>query len=256
MYLSIEKLTTGVTILQGDNCETNIDDCDPDPCLNSGQCIDLINDYKCPCKPGFKGKNCENCTDGRLSCESESNEMNCVLHEDYCKLNTIECTNSLDFVCPPELVQNYCAEDQFTCIDDKSKRLLSCISQDDYCIGGESCSNGINFACPPQSVKTYCNSSEEFACVNKNNRFLACIAKEKKCDGNSDCPNEKDEEGCENTCKVEEVQCIHENSKKLPLKCISPDKHCDGISDCELNGEDETDCECASEGSEFRLDCV
>ena len=245
MYPTIEKFTTGVTIFEGDNCETNIDDCDPDPCLNSGQCIDLIHDYKCPCNTGFKGKNCESCTDGRLSCKSESNEMNCVLHEDYCKLNTvaIECTNSLDFVCPPELVQSYCAEDQFTCIDDKSNRLLSCISQDNYCMGAESCPNGNNFLCSPQKVQTYCDSFEEFACINENNIFLkTCISAEKKCDGNHDCPNGKDEEGCTDTCNAEEVQCIHESGKKLPLKCILPVKHCDGISDCELNGEDEMGC--------------
>ena len=236
-------MTTGVTIFEGDNCETNIDDCDPDPCLNSGQCIDLTNDYKCTCNPGFEGKNCESCTDGRLSCESESNEMNCVLHDDYCNNNTIECTNTLDFVCSPVLVENYCAEDQFTCTDDKSNRLLSCISQDDYCIRGETCPNGNNFVCPPQSVKTYCNSSEKFACINENNVFLkTCISEEKKCDGIFDCPNAKDEVGCVDTCNAEEVQCIHETGKKLPLQCISPAKQCDGISDCELNGEDEMGC--------------
>ena len=168
--------------------------------------------------------------------------MNCVLHDDYCKLNTIECTNSLDFVCPPELVKNYCAQDQFNCTDYKSNRLLSCISKDNYCIGKESCPNGNNFLCSPQKIKTYCDSSEEFACINEYNIFNTCIPKEKKCDGNSECPNGKDEDGCVDTCKAEEVQCIHENGKKLPLKCILPAMQCDGISDCELNGEDEMGC--------------
>ena len=45
-YPSHEKLTTVVTIFEGGNCETNIDDCDPDPCLNSGQCDDLTNDHR------------------------------------------------------------------------------------------------------------------------------------------------------------------------------------------------------------------
>ena len=103
------------------------------------------------------------------------------------------------------------------------------------------CTN--NFLCPPQKVKTYCNSSEEFACINEYNVFLnVCIPKEKECNGNSDCPNGKDEDGCVDTCNAEEVQCIHENNKKLPLKCILPAKQCDGISDCELNGEDEMGC--------------
>ena len=33
------------------------DDCRDNPCQN-GECIDLENDYKCNCNPGFIGKNC------------------------------------------------------------------------------------------------------------------------------------------------------------------------------------------------------
>ena len=34
------------------------DDCRDNPCQN-GDCIDLENDYKCNCNPGFSGKNCD-----------------------------------------------------------------------------------------------------------------------------------------------------------------------------------------------------
>ena len=38
-----------------------IDDCRDNPCQN-GQCIDLENDYRCECQPGYGGKNCDqNC---------------------------------------------------------------------------------------------------------------------------------------------------------------------------------------------------
>ena len=34
-------------------------DCDPNPCLNSGTCTDLgVNDYNCTCTEDFSGKNC------------------------------------------------------------------------------------------------------------------------------------------------------------------------------------------------------
>ena len=34
----------------------DIDECTVDPCQNSGNCTDKINDYDCKCKPGFQGK--------------------------------------------------------------------------------------------------------------------------------------------------------------------------------------------------------
>lgn len=31
----------------------------PDPCINKGECQDLVGDYRCNCKPGYEGRNCE-----------------------------------------------------------------------------------------------------------------------------------------------------------------------------------------------------
>ena len=37
-------------------------DCLENPCQNNGQCIDLKNDYRCHCKSGYSGRNCDvNC---------------------------------------------------------------------------------------------------------------------------------------------------------------------------------------------------
>ena len=47
----------------GDNCEMNIDECASNPC-NEGTCEDLVDDYKCDCTgTGNIGKNCDNITD-------------------------------------------------------------------------------------------------------------------------------------------------------------------------------------------------
>uniref|UniRef100_A0A8C6NCJ8 Uncharacterized protein n=1 Tax=Melopsittacus undulatus TaxID=13146 RepID=A0A8C6NCJ8_MELUD len=43
----------------GSLCEVNIDECMSTPCLNNGSCIDDISFYKCHCRRGFIGTNCE-----------------------------------------------------------------------------------------------------------------------------------------------------------------------------------------------------
>lgn len=43
----------------GKNCQTNIDDCAPNPCMQGAACTDLNSDYSCACPTGYTGKNCE-----------------------------------------------------------------------------------------------------------------------------------------------------------------------------------------------------
>ena len=38
---------------------SDIDECNPNPCLNGAICIDGINQYTCQCVPGYTGVNCE-----------------------------------------------------------------------------------------------------------------------------------------------------------------------------------------------------
>ena len=49
----------------GSECETDINDCSPNPCQNGGTCSDGINTYTCMCAEDFEG---ENCTDYTGSC--------------------------------------------------------------------------------------------------------------------------------------------------------------------------------------------
>ena len=65
-------------LLLGNNCQTNIDECEPGPCLNGATCIDGIAKYTCECRPGFEGVNCEKDID---ECEIYTpcqNEAKCI----------------------------------------------------------------------------------------------------------------------------------------------------------------------------------
>ena len=43
----------------GEECEVEVDECIPDPCLNNGRCVDQLNGYICICSPGFQGTECQ-----------------------------------------------------------------------------------------------------------------------------------------------------------------------------------------------------
>lgn len=43
----------------GQHCETDVNECSPDPCLNNSTCVDDVGAYTCQCLLGFTGVNCE-----------------------------------------------------------------------------------------------------------------------------------------------------------------------------------------------------
>ena len=70
---------------EGINCESNINDCNPDPCLNNGVCKDGIDLFTCTCAPDFTGDKCQtridDCTPNMCqngaSCEDGINSFTC-----------------------------------------------------------------------------------------------------------------------------------------------------------------------------------
>ena len=57
-------------------CETEANECIPNPCLNGGTCIDELNNFECLCQPGFSGTNCQIET---TQCKIMDYHSNCIL---------------------------------------------------------------------------------------------------------------------------------------------------------------------------------
>ena len=90
----------------GSKCETNIDECAPDPCQNGRTCTDDINDYNCTCVPGYTGSDCEmdidDCSPNPCQnngiCTDSINKYTCECVAGFngsdCETNIDECTHN------------------------------------------------------------------------------------------------------------------------------------------------------------------
>lgn len=95
---------------QGKQCGENINDCPAvNPCLNGGSCVDLVNEYKCQCIPGFVGPHCDvkvayclakPCANGG-QCEDLINDFICRCKSGF---SGKDCSNDID-----ECASNPCA---------------------------------------------------------------------------------------------------------------------------------------------------
>lgn len=52
---------------RGRLCEVDVDECDPNPCVNGASCLDGLGSYTCRCLPGFNGTRCETGTIGQMA---------------------------------------------------------------------------------------------------------------------------------------------------------------------------------------------
>lgn len=59
---------------RGHLCEVNINECEPNPCVNGASCMDGLGSYTCRCLPGFNGTRCETGTIGQVT----HRQGNCV----------------------------------------------------------------------------------------------------------------------------------------------------------------------------------
>ncbi|NXL56514.1 CRUM1 protein, partial [Chordeiles acutipennis] len=70
-------------------CESNIDDCQPSPCVH-GDCVDAVADFQCECFRGFIGKKCD------------INVDDCVRHQCLNGATCIDGVYGYSCKCPPQ----------------------------------------------------------------------------------------------------------------------------------------------------------
>lgn len=46
-------------VVPGEQCQTEADECESEPCFNNGTCTDQLNSFNCSCPQGFSGLQCE-----------------------------------------------------------------------------------------------------------------------------------------------------------------------------------------------------
>ena len=128
---------TGFT---GTACETNIDDCGVEACLNGGTCVDGVESFSCVCATGFFGESCSLNVD---ECASQP-----CINGGVC----VDGANSFVCQCPAGFTGADCTQN----VDE-------CLSQP--CLNGGSCSESVNdFACvcPLEFTGALCGSAIDF----------------------------------------------------------------------------------------------
>ena len=117
----------------GHNCDVAIrpDHCDPDPCLNGGECVPEVNGYRCNCPTNYGGHNC--------SFEKRCASVPCSLE------HTERCVNDFE-------------HDSFVCVCERGWGGELCTSDLDECLespcNGEPCEN------LPGSYQCLCSSNK------------------------------------------------------------------------------------------------
>ncbi|XP_034025619.1 protein crumbs homolog 1-like [Thalassophryne amazonica] len=123
---------------EGEVCQTEINECLPDPCVY-GTCTDQLADYQCDCQPGYTGKDCQDEVDNCL-------EFSCV-NGGTC----LELTGIHTCLCPPNYIGKRC---QWRFPPVACDAYTECLNGG-VCVGDEL---GGNCTCKPGYIGTRCET--------------------------------------------------------------------------------------------------
>ncbi|XP_072027809.1 uncharacterized protein [Amphiura filiformis] len=104
--------TAGYT---GVHCQIEINECDPNPCMNDGLCQDELNGFTCYCDAGITGRICETDIDECAStppiCRNNANCTTPEVNEVICECPLGICGDRCEKQCPPVCDSNPCLND-------------------------------------------------------------------------------------------------------------------------------------------------
>uniref|UniRef100_A0A646QCG5 Sortilin-related receptor n=1 Tax=Hemiscolopendra marginata TaxID=943146 RepID=A0A646QCG5_9MYRI len=201
--------------------------------------------------------------DGDKDCHDSSDEIDC--HNNTCKAWQFQCATGScifstwhcdgDADCPDSSDEKNCSKLPITTVAPTSpttQNSKTCSSWMFTCNSGQcipiwwrcdrtnDCSDGSDeFHCPYSTVTTEETVSTPKANTCRENFFQCsngdCIWESWVCDGEPDCNKGEDEKDCVNSCKLDQVRCLHSAG------CISLHDICNGVPDC-ADGSDEEGC--------------
>ncbi|CAG9863615.1 unnamed protein product [Phyllotreta striolata] len=165
------------------DCHTDIDDCEPNPCRNGGECVDQVNGYRCICPVGITGYECENdydhcnpdpCQNG-APCFKTQSDYYCHCPEGWQGKN---CSQA-KIMCDSPLCDDVIESCVIVSIGGSRSTTPSLCGEHGHCINQPGI--GYKCQCQPGYTGKYCHENINDCKVNPCENGGTCVDKGKTC---------------------------------------------------------------------------